>query len=276
VFNLSSLPEAEHTYFSADVEKFTVLFDTSVFATTIGLSGESSEMNGSLFVETNNQLCAAEDSATVTALADYKYTNAAPCYIQPNATSAHLDYFSLDYLMRAADSSLDDNSTSAKTFRYAGTTLVVEVEYNNVADWSGVTTNITYVYKPKLLHSSSYKLYDSVWQGSFGAYRENRTLLNKHGIKIDLVQSGDLAMFSFSNLLVSLTTSLTLLAVASVMTDYIALYILPDRERYNDAKFELTEDFSDIRDEDEHDKDKVGAEKKLLGGDGGEYGKIER
>ena len=71
--------------------------------------------------------------------------------------------------------------------------------------------------------------------------------MNKHGIKIDLVQSGDLGAFSFAQLLISLTTSLTLLAMATVITDYIALYFLPDKEKYDEAKYEWTEDFSDMR-----------------------------
>jgi len=244
VFNVSK-NTTEQTYYAADVEKFTVLFDTSVFATTLNVYGESSQMEGRLYVESNHALCAKEPSATY--YFDSSLTNEAPCYIMPNKTSANLDYFSLDYMMGAAGSSLDDNSTSAKTFRYDGTTLVMQVEYTNTASWSGLTGNITYTYKPKLLHSSSFKLYDNIWEGPFGNYRENRTLLNKHGIKIDLVQTGFLSSFSFSNLLVSLTTSLTLLAVASVITDYIALFLMPDRLQYNEAKYELTEDFSDIR-----------------------------
>jgi hypothetical protein len=77
-----------------------------------------------------------------------------------------------------------------------------------------------------------------------------------HGVKIDLVQSGVLGSFSFSQLLVSLTTSLTLLAVSTVIVDYAALYLLPDKDRYDAAKNEWTEDFGDLRDADE-DKERL-------------------
>jgi hypothetical protein len=79
-------------------------------------------------------------------------------------------------------------------------------------------------------------MYEAEYDG-VNNYRENRTLLNKHGVKLDLVQSGYLGKFSFSQLLVSLTTSLTLLAMATLVTDYVALYLLPDKEKYDEAKY---------------------------------------
>jgi len=153
--------------------------------------------------------------------------------------------------MNAAGSSLDEINSSGSSYRNDGTTLILKVEYSNTRSWSGLSKDITYLYTPFLLSDTSFKLYESIWEGTGGDYRANRTLLNKHGVKIDLVQGGNLAKFSFSQLLVSLTTSLTLLAVATVITDIVALYFLPDKDRYENAKYELTEDFSDLRDAEE-------------------------
>ncbi|GMH81889.1 hypothetical protein TrVE_jg5396 [Triparma verrucosa] len=239
VYNLTS-PDAEKTYYSADVERFTVLFDTSVMATTLQIYGESSEMEGMLYVEKNSALCASYATATKS-WGGKAITSTAPCYIAPNKTNANLDFFQLGILMSAADSDLDVGNN-----RYDGATMIVEVTYTNMFSWSGLSRKIQYTYKPYLSSSTSFKLYDNVWEGTDN-YREKRTLLNKHGIKIDLVQSGDLGAFSFAQLLISLTTSLTLLAMATVITDYIALYFLPDKEKYDEAKYEWTEDFSDMR-----------------------------
>ena len=112
---------------------------------------------------------------------------------------------------------------------------------------SGRAGPITYQYTPYLLTTTSFKLYEEIPTGPPLNYRLNRTLLNKHGVKIDLVQSGSLASFSFPALLVSLTTSLTLLAVATVIVDYVALYLMPDKIKYSGSKYEWTEDFSDMR-----------------------------
>mmetsp|Transcript_24577 Transcript_24577/g.48852 ORF Transcript_24577/g.48852 Transcript_24577/m.48852 type:complete len:454 (-) Transcript_24577:33-1394(-) len=238
VYNLTT-PESELTRYAASVERFTVLFDTSVMATTLNIYGDSNEMEGRLYVEKNSALC--ESDATATKYwSGNAFTNSAPCYIAPNKTSENLDYFQLGALMSAANSDLDDGNN-----RYDGATMVLQVTYTNMFSWTGVSNKIQYTYKPYLSSGTSFKMYESVWQGGDegpGSYREKRTLLNKHGIKIDLVQSGDLGAFSFPQLLVSLTTSLTLLAMATVVTDYVALYLLPDKEIYNDCKYEVTDD----------------------------------
>jgi hypothetical protein len=59
---------------------------------------------------------------------------------------------------------------------------------------------------------------------------KGRTLLNKHGVYIQAVQQGSLRAFDFNSLLIQLTTSLTLFAVATVVTDFCAIYLLPDHE----------------------------------------------
>ncbi|GMH69316.1 hypothetical protein TrRE_jg6064, partial [Triparma retinervis] len=222
----------ETTYYAADVERFTVLFDTAVLATTLDIFGESSEMSGWLYVGENSGLCAQYETATKSQ-GGKQFTDEAPCYIEPNKTSANLDFFELETLLQAAGSSLDLDGN-----RKEGATMVMQVDYSNTLSWKGLSNKIQYTYTPTMLSGSSFKVYDNVYQG-YPNYRANRTLLNKHGIKIDLVQAGDLGAFSFSELLVSLTTSLTLLAMATVITDYIALYLLPDKELYDGAKYGL-------------------------------------
>lgn len=44
-----------------------------------------------------------------------------------------------------------------------------------------------------------------------------------HGIFIEAVQGGSLYHLSFTNLLIQLTTSLTLFAMATVVTDFVAM-----------------------------------------------------
>jgi hypothetical protein len=248
IYNTSS---PEITNYVADIEAFTVLFDTSVACTSLDITGQSSEMEGWLFVKSNDAFCKSYEQAKTTWGGDETATSA-PCYVQPNRTSANLDFFELETLLQAADTSLDaeTSSGSGETFREAGVTLIMQIEYSNTLSWKGLSRDIQYTYTPYLLGSTSYKIYDAVYSGADN-YRQNRTLLNKHGVKIDLLQTGELGSFSFSALLLSLTTSLTLLAVATVATDFVALYLLPDKEKYDDAKFEWTEDFSDLRDQEE-------------------------
>ena len=147
-------------------------------------------------------------------------------------------------LLRADDVSLDDVSYDGKTYRETGASLIFEITYQNFRGWPGVG-EIFYSYTPMVVRGSSYKYYDAI----YAEYRERRHLLNQHGIYVEAVQGGELRGFSFNNLLIQLTTSLTLFATATVLTDFLAIYVLPDRNHYNDYKYEVTPDFSDMRHE---------------------------
>ena len=90
---------------------------------------------------------------------------------------------------------------------------------------------------------SSYKYYNPIYSD----YRQSRITMNMHGISIQAIPGGTYREFDFNNLLIQLTTSLTLFAVATVIVDFVALYVLPDKEIYDNYKYEKTEDFSDRR-----------------------------
>ena len=137
-----------------------------------------------------------------------------------------------------------DVNYGGETYRETGASLILEINYENFRGWPGVGS-ISYSYTPMLVRGSSYKHYTA----EYAAYRTDRTLLNQHGIFIEAVQGGSLKGFSFNNLLIQLTTSLTLFATATVLTDFLAMYVLPDHAAYETFKYESTPDFGDLRDE---------------------------
>ena len=63
-------------------------------------------------------------------------------------------------------------------------------------------------------------------------YRTKRTLLNRHGVLIEAVQSGTIRQFDWTALILQLATSLALMTVATIITDKVALYVLPDAKAY--------------------------------------------
>ena len=71
----------------------------------------------------------------------------------------------------------------------------------------------------------------------------NRIYLDKHGVKFTLSQIGSLAVFSFTDLLVTLTTSLALLALSTTVVDNLAVNILPLKKLYAASKYDTTVDF---------------------------------
>ena len=268
VYNLTRGEQAEKTTYVVDAERFTVLIDHSVLADSAdaavnkALQAASSQIKGRLYVANNDALCAEfQHSAKV----DYRgeqgslKRGTAPCYIAPNTTSKNLDYFSIDVLMRAADKSLDsvnyvDPVEGPLTYRYTGVTMLLQITYSNFRGNFKGLGDIAYYYTPMLVSGSSYKYYQPQYTGPSqnrsvtNSYRSTRTLNNMHGTFIEAVQGGSLYTWSFNNLLIQLTTSLTLFAVATVITDFVAIYLMPDHETYEKYKYEVTEDFSDRRD----------------------------
>ena len=66
-------------------------------------------------------------------------------------------------------------------FALHATFRLLKIDYANTRPWRG-TEDVTYIYAPILMEGSWYKHYDAV----YASYRESRTLLNKHGIFLEV------------------------------------------------------------------------------------------
>uniref|UniRef100_A0A7S1U0M3 Purinergic receptor n=1 Tax=Phaeomonas parva TaxID=124430 RepID=A0A7S1U0M3_9STRA len=230
-------------YYVASAEQFTVLFDHHLSVVEFDMNEESHAMTGMIRVSSggDDNLCVKYGGTT--SPWGVGSTDTAPCYISPNTTDTNLDYISLDVLMRAAGASIDKVSDQAKVYRDSGVSIIVNIRYMNRRDWKS-PEKPRYVYEIRIQEDSSYKYYRNV----FDVTTTNRTVWNMHGVRINTIQSGEIKKFNFNNLLLQLTTSLTLLAMATVVTDMLLCYALPDREVYTKEKFHLTEDMTDYRD----------------------------
>ena len=272
----------ESKFYVLQSESFTVLLDHAVTASKIctskphshpyACSAQSSVYQGRLYSKTE-QLCQREHLKG-NAFVDYRSnitTATAPCYISPNRTrSSSQDFFSLDVLLQAAGiHSLDDcnqifdddyddynmenptttttsrrrdmRNATCKTFRDTGATLLLNVFWNDFVNYEGVVEP-HYYYAPQLVGKSSYKQYIPYYDH----YRNHRVLLNAHGIRLAVLLGGEFHQFSPISFLITLTTALGLLAVATTIVDSLMLYILPEKERYQEAKYESTEIISAV------------------------------
>ena len=257
----------EYKFYTAQSESFTVLIEHAVTASKIctrhqGLatsktppsyacSAESSAYPGRLLSK-NDQLCQREH-ANQNAFQAYRGSTeakGAPCYINPNRTKSYnQDFFSLDVLLQAAGVSLDDCSTgisdhnndtgSCQTYRDSGATLLLNIYWSDFVPYHGLVAP-HYYYSPQLVARSSFKQYVPFYDNN---YRESRTLLNAHGIRVAVLLGGEFNQFNVVTFLVTLTTALGLLAVATTIVDSLMLYVLPEKERYHQVKYENTEAF---------------------------------
>ena len=63
-----------------------------------------------------------------------------------------------------------------------------------------------------------------------------------------MVQTGQLAVANIQAFLLTLTASLTLLAISNTVVDSLAIYVLPQKQLYKMFKYKITPDFSDYMD----------------------------
>jgi len=157
------------------------------------------------------------------------------------------DVLSISTLFAMAGRSLDDvwfdpSTKSNMSARKRGTVLVVNIHYNNLKPWTlfrpqdppDYTISVTSQPVEKYKHMS------------ISENGPNRELTVAYGTLVIVQSSGTIGVFRMIHMLIVVSTSLGLLAAASVITDALALYLLPMREEYSKAKFQETADFHDI------------------------------
>jgi uncharacterized membrane protein len=158
------------------------------------------------------------------------------------------DVLSMRTLFRMAGRSLDqswyDPSEKANvTARKRGTVLVVNIHYNNLRPWTlfrpqnppEYTISVTPRPVDKYKHMSIAQLDDGT-----------RELTVAYGTLVIVQSTGTIAVFSMIHMLIVFSTSLGLLAASSVITDILALNVLPMKDEYTKAKYQETEDFHDL------------------------------
>ena len=256
----------EYRFYTAQSERFTILFDHAVTASQIcsgqharrdvhyACSAESSQYSGRLHSK-DPELCKLEyqNGKSYVSYRGKQQTDGAPCFIEPNHTATNQDFFTLDAILRAsgvadiddcnvgtnnADSNSTKDTETCQTYRDTGATLLLNIYWTDFAPYVGLV-DPAYYYIPQLIAGSSFKQYVPFYK----EYRSQRTLLNAHGIKIAVLLGGEFHTFNMLSFIITLTTAVGLLAVATTIVDLLMLYVLPEKERYQDAKYESTEEF---------------------------------
>ena len=133
--------------------------------------------------------------------------------------------------------------------RYVGVMLTMTVFYDNTGlvisdsdnSW-GIGTG-TPKYQVRVTTQPSAKFNVQVTQNGGG--NSNRSVHHIYGPRFLLSQTGTLADFDFNALLLQMTASVALIAVATVIVDILLEYFMPDRNEYTKHKYETTEEIED-------------------------------
>lgn len=244
----------------AALENFTLLIDHAVEESGSGasdrLGGVARAMKGQLSVPLNHALCekfAAQGRTVLDAATGGQPTSGAPCWVDSSSAAADgHDVFTVEEWLAAGDLQLDawsgDPNYEDEPVRGRGHVLVLTIDYTNIQPWRGASNDISYTYSVQHLAGSSFKLTSST--DVLDANSSNvlfRRVEKRYGVKIIVLQVGKLGRFSFNTLLLQIAAGSALLGIAALLTDFLALHVLPQKEEYMKAKVKQTDDFSDLR-----------------------------
>jgi hypothetical protein len=114
-------------------------------------------------------------------------------------------------------------------------------------DYSNANSQITYTYRFKYIPDSQFKFDDSIKPQS--SFTNTRLRMRFGALKVVFKVGGRVTIASFQILLISLTSSIGLLAVANLVVEWFMLSCTKDADLHAKAKYEQTIDFSDFHDE---------------------------
>ncbi|KAI8818275.1 uncharacterized protein EV422DRAFT_537896 [Fimicolochytrium jonesii] len=221
-------PISSKTYFIANLEEFTIMVEHSVRSDLLRKSTHNREMTGEIvYAETNTPIYKFDST--------YQRTS--------NASGIPGDVFPVSTMLQAAGVDLDGKSMglTAKpgdTVRTRGMVITVAMNYENV----GVSNDLFYTYRPSKVELQQYKIIEERVDLAGGHYLS----LNRHGIRLELVQTGIIGKFNLMALLRNLVAAGALLTVATFIVERVMLWLLPLRQKYRRHKYENTRHFTDV------------------------------
>lgn len=205
--------------FMADIERFTLLIEHSVQSSqNEKIQADIGDMTGHL-------------------------VSCSGAKIQGQRVSTGQEFFTVKQLLDAASFGarcgvdLDMASTvsgSDHSVRYDGVSMTMNIVYSNTKPFSGPQGRIAYEYHVSALWGAKSKSGQEI----FTPFPNKRTVRDQAGIKLAVSQGGQLGEFSFNALFLQLSTSVAMLAVATVLVDILATTCLPHRKAYQQAKNE--------------------------------------
>eukprot|EP00128_Syssomonas_multiformis_P009876 Colp12_sorted_trinity150504_noHs@18981 len=207
--------------FVADIESFTLMLDHSVYATKIDLQRNSINLTGTF--------------------TDYK---GRPMQTDPNCPVCRVgqqgtDIMSLGDIMRAAGvDTLDQDSGTGQgeSMRYAGAIFLLLITYSNTDTYN--TGTVSYDITARHVKGGEFKALETI----YWTFPSSLTEANRHGVRLLVLQVGELGRFDFQVMLVNLVSGMGLLAVATTLVDVLATKLLPQKRQYSQFKYTETEE----------------------------------
>lgn len=155
------------------------------------------------------------------------------------------DHFKLTELLAAADVTLNDLSDAPgqerKPLRASGLILHADLAYNNIRCDGKLKCafgqgDISYRYRIYRVPESNSEMVEVKKLND-----THRVRSVKQGIQVNFAQTGKIGRFSAQVLIVNLCSGLGMMAIATVVVDAIAIYVLPKKTTYFSHKYKVVD-----------------------------------
>jgi len=205
------------TMYIADIENFILLIDHSLFADGL-LHSNAAQLPGKL-IDINNNVINFNGNSQIGII---------------NKT----DQLSVGLIMKAAGlDSLDLKSDIANaTYRNYGLVFLMYISYSNVRTFD--LNYIDYIITVRRADNTKYKGV----QPTYTKDVQQRLLLDRHGIRLIVLQTGAIGQFDFPTLVLTIISGIGLFTIATTIVDFIATTLMPTKKLYSDFKYEETDD----------------------------------
>jgi len=204
-------------HYIAGIEDFTYMFQHTMYTDKFQRSG--SEING-VWLDGNGKPVSQDEIQS------------------PNVIGVigKTDVFTLGFLLNHTEGgiSLDDPTSKNRTMRAGGIVILLYIQYTNRETFNQNT--FKYYYKPHLIPDTYYKSEQPIYTKDIA----KRKIWDRHGVRVIVLQIGEIGSFDFQVLLLTFVSGLGLLAVATTVVDLLAVYLLPKHRVFYKYKYEGT------------------------------------
>jgi len=149
------------------------------------------------------------------------------------------DVFSLGKLLSLAGVDSLDTATNrdGRPLRKVGTVINIDVRYSNLVPFASTFGHGEVTYEYHISLNPMHQVQDELVVGDMLG-QAGRTIEQRNGVLIVVTVEGSLGFFSIVNLLLMLAEAASMLAVATILTDKIAIYFMERAPIYYGSKYE--------------------------------------
>ncbi|EFA80398.1 P2X receptor [Heterostelium album PN500] len=214
-------PTKDENFFIGDIERYTIYIDHTMYASGSKIQKNAKSLSGRIITADDKSETLDDGISSV-------------------GIAGKPDIIELGTLLKLADINLDDQSLidNSTTIRYDGINIFLFITYSNTFSYN--LNKYRYTYSVSKIENTEYTVAESVYTTDV----ENRYIFKRHGIRIIFIQDGDISTFQFQALLITLVSGLGLLAIATTITDLLAIKLMPHKQTYSNFKYQETDKIS--------------------------------